>query len=156
MQSVLIVMHHRTLLGGHTSGNPVPVIDTLFAGPGASRLCPIHPSGAPVSCGWRPDPLHARCRPSPQVAGGAEGDADPLSPAAFAPAVQLCAAAPAMAVRQLAARALAPLVPPRQLLPTLLGLLGSLPSALPVRDHNQVLRPYGARARVRRRLPPPP
>lgn len=48
---------------------------------------------------------------------------DPLSPACFTEAVQKCATASHMAVRQLAARALAPLTPPEELAPTLLRLL---------------------------------
>ena len=48
---------------------------------------------------------------------------DPLSPACFTQAVQKCATAGHMAVRQLAARALAPLTPPEELAPTLLRLL---------------------------------
>lgn len=48
---------------------------------------------------------------------------DPLSPACFTEAVQHCATANHMAVRQLAACALAPLIPPEELAPMLLRLL---------------------------------
>ena len=48
---------------------------------------------------------------------------DPLSPASFTEAVQKCATASHMAVRQLAAHALAPLIPPEELAPMLTRLL---------------------------------
>jgi hypothetical protein len=61
------------------------------------------------------------------------------SPAAFAPVVRAFAGARQLAVRHLAARALAPLVAPEELCATLADLLGSLPATPPITDHNQVL-----------------
>lgn len=63
---------------------------------------------------------------------------DALSPAAFAPVVKGFASARQLAVRHLAARALAPLVPPNELRSTLEGLLASIPAAPPITNHNQV------------------
>ncbi len=62
---------------------------------------------------------------------------DALSPAAFAPAVRGFAAARQLAVRHLAARALAPLVPPGALRATLAALLRGIPAAPPVTSHNE-------------------
>ncbi len=62
---------------------------------------------------------------------------DPLSPALFTEAVQSCATASQMAVRHLAAAALAPLTPPEELAPTLLRLLATA-TASPAPDLNVV------------------
>ena len=62
---------------------------------------------------------------------------DPLSPALFTEAVQRCATASQMAVRHLAAAALAPLTPPEELAPTLLRLLATA-TASPAADLNVV------------------
>ena len=62
---------------------------------------------------------------------------DPLSPALFTEAVQRCATASQMAVRHLAAAALAPLTPPEELAPTLLHLLATA-TASPAPDLNVV------------------
>ena len=62
---------------------------------------------------------------------------DPLSPALFTEAVQRCATASQMAVRHLAATALAPLTPPEELAPTLLRLLATA-TASPAPDLNVV------------------
>ncbi len=62
---------------------------------------------------------------------------DPLSPALFTEAVQRCATASQMAVRHLAAAALAPLTPPEELAPTLLRLLATA-TASPTPDLNVV------------------
>lgn len=63
----------------------------------------------------------SRCRPS--LHNQSTLADDPLSPACFTEAVQHCATANHMAVRQLAACALAPLIPPEELAPMLLRLL---------------------------------
>lgn len=63
---------------------------------------------------------------------------DPLTPAAFAPVVKVFASARPLAVRHLAARALAPLVPPEELCGTLQELLEGVPSQRPIANHNEV------------------
>lgn len=60
------------------------------------------------------------------------------APAAFAPVVRAFAGAPQLAVRHLAARALAPLVAPEERCATLADLLGCLPAAPPITNHNEV------------------
>ena len=64
--------------------------------------------------------------------------ADELSPAAFAPVVRQFVLARPMAVRHLAAQALAPLITPVQLGPLLEDILQSIPCSPPVFSHNEV------------------
>ena len=63
---------------------------------------------------------------------------DELSPAVFAPVVRQFALARPMAVRHLAAQALAPLVTPEQLGPVLESILSDVPCSPPISSHNQV------------------
>ncbi len=63
---------------------------------------------------------------------------DELSPAVFAPVVRQFALARPMAVRHLAAQALAPLVTPAQLGLLLEDILESVPCSPPVSSHNEV------------------
>ncbi|KAL0033537.1 hypothetical protein WJX79_002523 [Trebouxia sp. C0005] len=77
----------------------------------------VHPSLTPVLA------LLSRLRPS--LHNQSTSADDPLSPALFTEAVQSCATASQMAVRHLAAAALAPLTPPEELAPTLLRLLAT-------------------------------
>ena len=65
---------------------------------------------------------------------------DALTPAAFAPVVKAFASARPLAVRHLAARALAPLVAPEELCATLLELLQNVPCQAPIGNHNEVGR----------------
>ena len=67
-----------------------------------------------------------------------EMQASELSPAVFAPVVRQFALARPMAVRHLAAQALAPLVTPAQLGPGLDDILQSVPCSPPVQSHNEV------------------
>ena len=80
----------------------------------------------------------AACRPS--LHNQASLADDPLSPVLFTAAVQRCATASHMAVRHLAACALAPLIPPEDLAPTLHRLLGDTHAAAPSPTLN-VVRP---------------
>lgn len=68
--------------------------------------------------------------------GGAQ--ADELSPAVFAPVVRQFALARPMAVRHLAAQALAPLVTPAQLGQFLEDILERVPCSPLVLSHNEV------------------
>ncbi len=70
-----------------------------------------------------PHTLLSHCRPS--LHNQSTLADDPLSPALFTEAVQRCATASQMAVRHLAANALAPLIPPEELGSTLLQLLAT-------------------------------
>ncbi len=63
---------------------------------------------------------------------------DLLTPAAFAPVVKAFASARPLAVRHLAARALAPLISPEELCPTLMELLDGVPCQAPIANHNEV------------------
>ena len=63
---------------------------------------------------------------------------DELSPSVFVPVVRQFALARPMAVRHLAAQALAPLVTPEQLGPMLESILSDVPCSPPVSSHNQV------------------
>ncbi|BDA45482.1 probable thyroid adenoma-associated protein homolog [Coccomyxa sp. Obi] len=90
----------------------------------------LHPSLYPILV------LLARLRPSPHSRNAAEVDA--LTPAAFAPVVRAFASARPLAVRHLAARALAPLVPPEELCAALMELLQDVPCHGPLVNCNQV------------------
>jgi len=79
---------------------------------------------------------HSRCY-RPSLHNQSTLADDPLSPALFTEAVQRCATASQMAVRHLAAAALAPLTPPEELAPTLLCLLATA-TASPGPGHNTV------------------
>ena len=63
---------------------------------------------------------------------------DELSPGVFAPVVRQFALARPMAVRHLAAQALAPLVMPEQLGAMLESILSDVPCSPPISSHNQV------------------
>ncbi|KAL0046958.1 hypothetical protein WJX82_002976, partial [Trebouxia sp. C0006] len=89
----------------------------------------VHPSLTPILA------LLSRLRPS--LHNQSTLADDPLSPALFTEAVQRCATASQMAVRHLAATALAPLTPPEELAPTLLRLLATA-TASPAPDLNVV------------------
>ncbi|GJP51779.1 hypothetical protein CLOM_g10921 [Closterium sp. NIES-68] len=79
---------------------------------------PLHPSLAPALI------LLSRLKPSTLTSPSASAY---LSPAAFVPPVTLCAAHPHMHVRELAARALVPIVAPTEVSRMLLMLACSLP-----------------------------
>lgn len=63
---------------------------------------------------------------------------DALTPAAFAPVVKAFASARPLAVRHLAARALAPLIPPEELCAALMELLQDVPCQGPLLHSNKV------------------
>ena len=63
---------------------------------------------------------------------------DELSPGAFAPVVRHFALARPMAVRHLAAQALAPLIMPEQLGCVLEDILSDVPCSPPIFSHNHV------------------
>jgi len=98
----------------------------------------LHPSLFPALL------LLSRLRPSAAAGAGAADDA--LAPAAFAPVVRACARARQAAVRHLAARALAPLVPSDALAAALAAALADVPAAPPVARHN---RAHGALLQAR-------
>jgi len=99
----------------------------------------LHPSLFPALL------LLSRLRPSAAAAGAGAAD-EPLAPAAFAPVVRACARARQATVRHLAARALAPLVPPDALPAALAAALADVPAAPPVARHN---RAHGALLQAR-------
>jgi hypothetical protein len=89
----------------------------------ASVANKIHPSLYPVLV------LLSRLKPSPVSSGASAVEAD-LSPAAFVAVVQQCACSRLLAVRHLAAQAIAPLVAPGDVP----GFLASLAADFPRRD----------------------
>ncbi len=109
---------HAAMPKASNNSTPSQDISTLLQQP------PLHPSLFPILI------ILSRLRlgPPPERKGHTAG-AEALSPARFAPLVRRCAAARHYAVRQLAARALAPLVPCESVLYTLVYLLGQLPLA---------------------------
>ncbi|KAK9830510.1 hypothetical protein WJX72_012147 [[Myrmecia] bisecta] len=95
-----------------------------------SSSSPVHPSLYPVLV------LLSRLRPS--LHNRSTALVNRLTPAAFTPVVQRCACARPLAIRHLAARALAPLVPPEELAATLADLLGQVPVAGAIQHANKV------------------